>query len=89
MIEGRKFFMAVIEVCDVCKNKLLSDHDGITIKVSDMDGYKPATGWYERNYNIKICNSCKNNIIKYCKKKKSSIICKFLEQFSSNFQEEK
>lgn len=78
--------MAVIEICDVCK-KAVKKYNGITIKAYDV--YPGPRDDRQSDFNIRICNDCKNNIIKYCKKKKSSIITKFLEQFSSNFQEEK
>lgn len=83
--------MAVIEICDICKKEVLK-RNGIKIKVSDMEGFGPY-GHYERNYDIRICECCKDNIIKYCNRytkdvdKKPSIISKFLEQFDSDSQE--
>lgn len=62
--------MAVIEICDICK-KQVSKTDGITVKVSDTNGLDfildtPIRG--KRNYEVRICDRCVNNIKKYCKK---------------------
>ena len=62
--------LAVIEICDICK-KQASKTDGITVKVSDMNGLDfildtPIRG--KRNYEVRICDRCVNNIKKYCKK---------------------
>lgn len=61
--------MAVIEICDICR-KEVTDTDGITITCSDMNGL----GFFgndpirvKRNYKIRICKKCINNIEKYCK----------------------
>ena len=76
--------MSVIEVCDICK-KEVKKYNGITVKAYDTHpGPKDDR---QTNFDIRICSDCKNNIIKYCKKKKVSIVSKFLEQFSSDFQE--
>lgn len=62
--------MAVIEVCDICRNEVY-DGDGISVKCSDWNGLK-LDYWggiihAERKYDVRICNKCKENIIKYCK----------------------
>lgn len=62
--------MAVIEICDICK-KQVDIKDGITVKASDMNGMdfilgNPVRG--KRNYEIRICDKCVNNIKNYCKK---------------------
>lgn len=62
--------MAVIEVCDICR-KEVSKNDGITLDCSDWDGFEDLGGVpirAERKYTIRICDKCKENIIKYCKK---------------------
>ena len=63
--------MAVIEICDICR-KEVSKYNGITIDCSDMKelGFDEYDNPYlkERNYKVRICDSCKENIIKYCKK---------------------
>ena len=62
--------MAVIEVGDICR-KEVSETNGITLDCSDMkwlrfNGYDPCRE--ERNYKVRICDRCKEDIIKYCKK---------------------
>ncbi|MFR8682378.1 MAG: hypothetical protein ACLVFN_02590 [Enterocloster sp.] len=57
--------MAVIEVCDICR-KEVSKTDGLTVKASE-ELFKPAST-YKREFDIRICNCCKENIIKYCRK---------------------
>lgn len=62
--------MAVVEICDVC-GKQVSDRDGITLKCSDMNGLSfigtiPTRG--KRNYKVRICDRCIENIKDYCKK---------------------
>lgn len=62
--------MAVIEICDICR-KEVSERNGITVKCSDKNGLQfvggnPIRG--KREYKIRICDRCKENIIKYCKK---------------------
>lgn len=59
--------MAVIEVCDICR-KEVSKTDGLTIKASEME-FNPAST-YKREFDIRICNCCKENIIQYCKRHK-------------------
>lgn len=61
--------MAVIEICDICR-KEVTDTDGITLTCSDMNGL----GFFgndpirvKRNYKIRICKKCIDNIKKYCK----------------------
>lgn len=63
--------MAVIEVCDICR-KEVSKSDGITLDCSDWDGWDYPAGVHiraERNYKVRICGKCKDNIIEYCKKR--------------------
>lgn len=62
--------MAVIEVCDICR-KEVSKSDGIALDCSDWNGL----GYFaempirtKRDYRIRICDKCKDNIIKYCKR---------------------
>lgn len=62
--------MAVVEICDVC-GRQFSDQDGITLKCSDMNGLSfsgtmPVRG--KRNYKVRICDRCIENIENYCKK---------------------
>ena len=62
--------MSVVEVCDICREEV-SKHNGITIVFSDMKGLgfrgdDPCI--VQRNYKARICDKCKENIIKYCKK---------------------
>lgn len=64
--------MAIIEICDICK-KEVTKTDGITLKCSDMDGL----GFFgndlikaKRNYEIRICKQCVDNIKEYCKTQK-------------------
>ena len=62
--------MAVIEICDICK-KEVSGADGITVDCTDLEGLQfigehPCRE--ERKYKVRICDRCKENIIKYCKK---------------------
>lgn len=62
--------MAVIEICDVC-GKQVSEQNGITLKCSDMNGLgfigiEPTRE--KRNYKVRICDRCIENIKDYCKK---------------------
>lgn len=63
--------MAVIEICDICR-KEVSDANGITVNCSDWNGLEFIAGVHpsrtKREYKIWICEKCKENIIKYCKK---------------------
>lgn len=63
--------MAVIEICDICR-KEVSDANGITVNCSDWNGLEFIAGVHpsrtKREYKIRICDKCKENIIKYCKK---------------------
>lgn len=62
--------MAVIEVCDICR-KEVSKSDGITLDCSDWDGLGYSAEMLirtKRDYRIRICDKCKDNIIKYCKR---------------------
>lgn len=62
--------MALIEVCDICR-KEVSKTDGVSVKCSDWEGLSFIAGSpirEERKYTVRICEKCKNNIIKYCKK---------------------
>lgn len=62
--------MAVIEVCDICR-KEISKSNGITLDCSDWNGWDYTAGVpirTERNYRVRICDKCKDNIIKYCKR---------------------
>lgn len=66
--------MAVIEVCDIC-GKEVTKTDGITLKCSDMDGLSffgndPIRA--KRNYKIRICKKCVDNIKEYCKSQRES-----------------
>lgn len=61
--------MAIVEVCDICRREI-SKENGITLKCSDMEGMEfvgicPVRE--KREYKIRICDKCKENIIKYCK----------------------
>ena len=62
--------MAVIEVCDICR-KEVSEENGIILECSDMEGLQ-FVGFFpvrtKREYKTRICDRCKENIIKYCKK---------------------
>jgi hypothetical protein len=62
--------MAVIEVCDICRREV-SDANGITVNCSDWNGLEFIAGVHpsriKRNYKMRICDKCKENIIKYCK----------------------
>lgn len=61
--------MAVIEVCDICR-KEVNKKDGITLKGIDWNGTSYTYGVplkAQRKYKIKICDSCKENIIEYCR----------------------
>lgn len=65
--------MAVIEICDVC-GKQVGEIDGISLKCSDMNGLsfigvQPMRS--KRNYNIRVCDKCVNNIKAYCKERKN------------------
>lgn len=64
--------MATIEVCDICR-KEVTNTDGISVECTDWDGLS----WIanspirdKRKYKVRICNRCKENIIKYCRKNK-------------------
>lgn len=62
--------MAVIEICDICKEKV-DKEDGITVECSDANGLTFSVGKPERcrrNYKLRICNECVENIKKYCRK---------------------
>lgn len=62
--------MAVIEVCDICR-KEISKSNGIALDCSDWNGWDYPAGVpirTERNYRVRICDKCKDNIIKYCKR---------------------
>ena len=63
--------MAIIEVCDICRNEV-AKNDGISVNCSDMNGLKFVFGDpyllpEKRKYKVRICDKCKENIIKYCK----------------------
>lgn len=62
--------MAVVEICDVC-GKQVNLLDGITLKCSDMNGLHfigidPVRE--KRDYKVRICDKCVENIKAYCKK---------------------
>lgn len=45
--------------------------NGITLDCSEWDGWDYTAGVptrTERNYRVRICDECKDNIIKYCKR---------------------
>lgn len=63
--------MAIVEVCDIYRREI-SKENGITVNCSDWNALKFLAGANhskaERNYNMRICDKCRENIIKYCKK---------------------
>lgn len=77
--------MAIIEICDICK-KRVSEREGITLSVSDMDGIEwiagtPIRG--ERNYKIRVCDRCVENIKTYCRNNISEEN-NFVEEYNKN-----
>ena len=65
--------MTFIEICDVC-GKQVGKIDGISLKCSDMNGLsfngiQPMRS--KRNYKIRVCDECVNNIKSYCKERKN------------------
>lgn len=63
--------MAVIEICDICR-KEVPKANGITVNCSDWNGLEFIAGVHpsrtKRNCKVRICDKCKENIIKYCNK---------------------
>lgn len=63
--------MAIVEVCDICR-KEVSETNGITVNCSDWNGLEFIAGVHpsrtKRNCKVRICDKCKENIIKYCNK---------------------